>query len=186
MTTPTLPGQVQLSPAALHTLHTAIDRVAAGHAPALLQEAGYAAGTAMYGGFGAWLQPRAGVSDPGALDAGAFWQMLGTFFTETGWGPLQVSPLGSSAFTLDATAWAEAAGRTGATQPSCHFTTGMLAGFMSAFAGSAVAVMQVECLTCGHARCRFLAASPAVLQQAFEAMSRGESYESYLAGAPSS
>ncbi len=40
--------------------------------------------------------------------------------------------------------------------------------------------MQVECLTCGDERCRFLVGSPATLQQVFEAMTEGRHYSELL------
>jgi hypothetical protein len=40
--------------------------------------------------------------------------------------------------------------------------------------------MQVECLTCGDDRCRFLAGSPAALQRVFDAMMQGRPYSELL------
>jgi len=45
-----------------------------------------------------------------------------------------------------------------------------------------VAVMEVECRSKNDARCRFLSAAPDTLQQIYEQMTQGKSYEEALAG----
>ena len=176
-------GLVGLGPASLRTLRAALERALGGHASSLLQETGYASGPEVYQAFASWLQTRANVADPADLDATFLGQMMSEFFEATGWGKLVLEQLGDGALALDSADWAEAKGDTGALAPSCHFTTGMLAAFMTELAGEIVAVMQVECLTCGGERCRFLVGSAATLQQVFEAISRGENYSDVLAAA---
>jgi hypothetical protein len=41
-------------------------------------------------------------------------------------------------------------------QPSCHFTTGVLANILGRAADGEVAVLEVECRSRGDQRCRFL------------------------------
>ncbi len=176
-------GLIGLGPASLHTLRAALERSLGEHAAPLLQETGYASGPEVYQAFASWLRTRANVADPADLDATFLGQMMSEFFEATGWGPVMLGQLGGGALALDTADWAEAKGDTTALAPSCHFTTGMLAAFMTELAGEIVAVMQVECLTCGGELCRFLMGSGATLQQVFEAMSRGENYGDVLAGA---
>ena len=178
-------GLVSLGPTSLRTLRAALERLLGEQSAALLQETGYASGQEMYRAFGSWLQPRANVADPSDLDASFLDQMLSEFFRDIGWGTTTLEQLADSAMALDAAVWAEAGTDTGALAPSCHITTGLLAAFMSELAGEPVAVMQVECLTCGDQRCRFLIGSGATLQLVFEAISRGESYTALLVGTSS-
>lgn len=176
-------GLVSLGPASLRTLRAALERSLGEQAASVLQETGYASGPEVYQAFASWLQTRANVADPADLDATFLGQMLSEFFEATGWGNVVLEQIGDGAFALDTADWAEAKSDTAALVPSCHFTTGMLAAFMTELAGEIVAVMQVECLTCGGERCRFLIGSGATLQQVFEAINRGESYTDVLAAA---
>ena len=174
---------VGLGPASLHTLRGALERSLGEHAASLLQETGCASGPEVYQAFAAWLQTRANVADPADLDKTFLAQMMSEFFEATGWGDVELEHLGDTVLALDTSGWAEANSDTTALAPSCHFTTGMLAAFMTELAGDAVAVMEVECLTCGGERCRFLMGSAATLHKVFEAIVRGENYGDVLAGA---
>ena len=171
---------VGLGPASLRTLRVGLERAVGEHAASLLQEIGYASGPEVYQTFASWLQTRANVADPADLDATFLGPMMSEFFEAIGWGNLVLEQLDDGALALDTVDWAEAKGDTGALVPSCHFTTGMFSAFMTELAGEIVAVMQVECLTCGNERCRFLVGSAATLQQLFEAMTRGENYSDVL------
>ncbi len=175
-------GLISLGPAGLRSLRAALERSVGEQAAPLLQEAGYAAGPEVYQAFASWLRTRANVTDPADLDAAFLGEMVSEFFQSTGWGAVKLEQLGEGALALDTLEWAEAGTDSGASAPSCHFTTGMLAAFMTELAGEVVAVMQVQCLTCGHDRCRFLMGSSATLHLVFEALTRGESYEDLLAG----
>ncbi len=88
--------------------------------------------------------------------------------------------VGGSALAVDSFDWAEADPGT-AEAPMCFFTAGMLADFLGRLAGETVSVMEVECRSRNDARCRFLSATPAVLQQVYERMTQGTGYEEALA-----
>ncbi len=107
--------------------------------------------------------------------------MVSEFFQEKGWGTVTIEQLGDTVLAIDTADWAEAGTDTGAATPSCHLTTGLFAAFMTELAGGVMAVMQVECLTCGDDRCRFLAGSPTALQRVFEAMMEDRPYTEALA-----
>jgi hypothetical protein len=91
-----------------------------------------------------------------------------------------VTPVGTGALALDSANWAEAEPGT-AQQPMCFFSTGMLADFLGRLSDETVAVMEVECRSKGDARCRFLSATPAVLEKVYNEMTQGRSYEEALA-----
>ncbi len=171
---------VCLGPTALPCLRESLERTLGDQAAPLMQEVGYASGAEMFQSFKSWLNTRAGISDPGELDASFLSSMMSDFFEEKGWGALTIEQVGTFALAVDATKWAEAGSETTAVIPSCHLTTGLLAAFMTELASDAVAVMQVECLTCGDDRCRFLAGSPAALQRVFDAMMQGLHYSEIL------
>ncbi len=171
---------VCLGPAALRCLRESLERTLGDQATLLMQEVGYASGPEMFRSFKSWLSTRAGISDPGELDASFLSSMVSDFFEEKGWGAVTIEQVGASTLAVDATQWAEAGSETTAEVPSCHLTTGLLAAFLTELAGDAVAVMQVECLTCGDDRCRFLAGSPAALERVFDAMTQGRHYSEMI------
>ncbi len=171
---------VCLGPAALPCLRESLERTLGDQAAPLMQEVGYASGAEMFQSFRSRLSTRADISDPGELDASFLSPMVSDFYEEKGRGGVTIERVGASALAIDATQWAEAGSETTAVVPSCHITTGLLAAFMTELAGDVVAVMQVECLTCGDDRCRFLAGSPAALERVFEAMTQGRHYSEIL------
>jgi len=146
----------------------------------VLQEAGYASGGDVYQAFSTWLPGRHGVHSPQDLDADLLSDTLSEFFRSYGWGTLVVRAVGGSALAVDSFDWAEADPGT-AEAPMCFFTAGMLADFLGRLAGETVSVMEVECRSRNDARCRFLSATPAVLQQVYERMTQGTGYEEALA-----
>jgi len=146
----------------------------------VLQAAGYASGQDVYGAFCTWLTGRHGVPTPQDLDAELLSDALSEFFRSYGWGTLAVRAVGGSALAVDSVDWAEADPGTAET-PMCFFTAGMLADFLGRLAGETVSVMEVECRSRNDARCRFLSATPAVLQHVYERMTQGTGYEEALA-----
>ena len=79
--------------------------------------------------------------------------------------------------TLDSSDWGECDPNLGAQQPSCHLTTGMFADLFGRLAGAPVAVLEVECRSAGHQRCRFLVGSPDVMDAVYDEMGRGADYD---------
>ncbi|HEX9611702.1 MAG TPA: V4R domain-containing protein [Gemmatimonadales bacterium] len=164
---------------ALRQLHASLQSHAPDQAIAVLQEAGYAAGEGTYRAFSAWLPARTGVDRPEDLDADRLNEILSDFFADSGWGTLSMSPVGTGALAVDSTDWAEAEPGTAET-PMCFFSAGLLADFLGRLSGETVAVMEVECRGRGDTRCRFLSATPEVLQQVYEQMAAGRTYEEAL------
>ena len=140
-----------------------------------LRDAGYAAGVALYDSFGQWLDERGEASAEDLMED-RFGEVMAEFLTITGWGALQVVTLSDAVVALDAYDWAEVTARNGAS-PMCHAGTGLLAGFFGCVAEAPLAVLEVECQSMGHERCRFLIGSVDVLQYVYEAMERGVPYD---------
>jgi predicted hydrocarbon binding protein len=168
-----------MSRATLRQLHASLATRAPEQAIAVLQEAGYAAGDATYRSFAGWLPGRAGVERPEDLDADLLGEVLSEFFEASGWGTMAMTPVGTSALALDSSNWAESEPGT-SESPMCFFSAGMLADFLGRLSDQPVAVMEVECRSRGDERCRFLSATPEMLEQVYERMTQGRSYEEAL------
>lgn len=176
-------GVIHIGRKALHASRHALERDLGEGAAACLQEMGYAAGEELYQGFTAWLPRHAGVKGVEALDADALGDVLSAFFEEAGWGSLTLERLGEAGLALSSPDWAEAEPGSNAAAPSCHFTSGLLADFLTRLAGGdPVAIMEVECRSRDDARCRFFAGAPDTLDALYQAMSAGEDYEALLTG----
>ena len=165
-----------MTPSVVRQLHASLLSRAPDQAIAILQEAGYAAGEGLYRAFAA-------ANSPSDLDADLFAETLSEFFTSGGWGGLTMNPVGTEALALDSSDWVEAEPGTSQT-PMCFFSAGMLADFLGRVSDEPVSVMEVECRSRGDERCRFLSATPDVLQRVYEAMTEGRTYEDALSGEP--
>lgn len=167
----------------LLALRAALFRDIGENAAALLQEAGFAGGPALFVTFGTWLAAR-GLPAPEQLPAAEFAAYATEFFRDTGWGSIELGSLEAVA-TVDSFDWAEGdpdpAKRLGF--PGCYYTSGVMADFFGRLAGSPMAVMEVECRSMGSDRCRFLVGSGETLQHVYDAMSQGSSYGEALASA---
>lgn len=175
-------GVIAIGGGALHSLRRALmtDLGPDGGA-ARLQEIGYAAGEQLYEHFCAWLPPRTGVDDPGDLDAATLGEVFTMFFSDLGWGSVNVEQLGARGLALSSDGWAESHPNEGAQFPSCYVSTGMLASFLTAMAGGhALAAMEVECRSQGDARCRFLTGAPETLEAVYQAAAEGRDFESVM------
>lgn len=166
---------VALSPAALHRLRDTAGAQA-------LQEAGYAAGENVYRSFAAWLPGVAGVDDPGELASSRLAELLSRFFSSIGWGGVTVAQLSDAVVAVDSSDWAEAQPGVGLQYPSCAFTSGLLADFMTRLGDAPLAVMEVECRSRGEARCRWLVGAPESLTALYEHMAQGADYHTILGG----
>ena len=160
-------------PGILRQLHASLATHAPDQSVTILQEAGYAAGEGLYKSFTA-------THNPADLDADLLAPTLSEFFTSGGWGAVTVTPVGTGALAVDSADWAEAEPGTSEV-PMCFFSTGMLADFLGRLSEETIAVMEVECRSKGDARCRFLSATPAVLEKVYNDMTQGRSYEDALA-----
>ena len=173
-------GLLGISATSLQAMRASLEETLGDEAAPLLQQVGFASGDEMYDAFAQWLDEDRGTSDPVELEASHLSDALSSFFYAVGWGTVIVERLGAAALTIDAPSWAEASSRQDAAVPSCHVTTGLLAGFLGRLAEDVVAVMEVECRTAGHEHCRFLVGSPETLQAVFDGMSGGTTYEEVL------
>lgn len=167
---------VTMTRASLLSLRAALLRSGDPQAAVTLQEAGYAGGTSLFESFRAWLGERTDAG-PEELDVDAFQQLASEYFSDTGWGTLQVGTISDVVATLDSEDWGESDPSSPVQYPSCHLTTGMFADLFGRLAGAPVAVLEVECRSAGHARCRFLVGSPEVMDAVYEEMGRGRDYE---------
>jgi predicted hydrocarbon binding protein len=165
---------------ALSTLRQTLTQDLGEQAAVRLQEAGHASGGEVFDCFVRWLDATAGVRDPGALDSASLGAVLSDFFGAAGWGSLAVERVGKSGLALDAANWAEADPAAGAAFPSCHFSAGLLGEFVGRLANCTIAVMEVECRSANHQRCRFLLGAPEMLETVYQAISEGRDYASAL------
>lgn len=135
-----------------------------------LRQAGYSAGDA-------FLRILAG--DDGAIlaevPADLFWQRLSRLFSARGWGTLSYAEAHSGVGTLESSNWVEAATGGDGAQPSCHFTTGILANVLGRVVGGEVAVLEVECRSRGDTRCRFAFGGAEAVYTLYERINAGAS-----------
>ena len=165
---------------ALSTLRHKLAEDIGEHAAVRLQEAGHAGGVELYEFFVRWLTATTGITDPGTVDALTLGPTLSDFFGALGWGTVTVEQVGKNGLAVDATDWAEADPGEGAPFPSCFFSAGLLGEFVGRLANTTIAVMEVECRSAGHERCRFLLGTPETLDVVYQAISEGRDYATAL------
>jgi predicted hydrocarbon binding protein len=166
---------VGLTRDSLLALRSALFRDVGPNAAAVLQEAGYAGGPALYGAFTRWLEAH-GLGAPESLAATEFGLRAGEFFREIGWGAFELGSLDAVA-TVDAPEWAESDPAFPLEFPGCYYTAGVLADFFGRLADSPVAVMEVECRSMGAPRCRWLVGSGDTMQHIYDQMGQGVPYD---------
>ena len=171
---------VALTRDSLLALRTALFRDVGPGAAALLQEAGYAGGQALYDAFARWLAER-GLGSPESLGADDFGERATEFFRSAGWGSMELGTLDSVA-TIDSADWAESDPAYPLDFPGCYYTAGVLADLFGRLAGESLAVMEVECRSMGAPRCRFLVGSADVMQRVYDDMGNGVPYEDSIRG----
>ena len=178
-----LPGNalVAMTRDSLGALRAAMFRDVGPNAAAMLQEAGYAGGPALFEAFGRWLAGR-GLPVPEELPAADFGMRATEFFRDAGWGSIELGQLDSVA-TVDSADWAEGNPAFPLEFPGCYYTSGVMADFFGRLAGEPVAVMEVECRSMGGDRCRFLVGSSETLQRVYDEMAQGVGYEQAVTGA---
>ncbi len=166
---------------ALSALRSALLRDAGPEAAACLQEAGYAGGHAVYASFQHWLRTR-DVEDAVELPMDEFQRLASEFFSESGWGNVELNSLRDAVAVVDSPDWGEADPHDHLEHPACHFTTGMFADFFGHFSEVPLGVLEVECRSAGADRCRFLLGNGDVMRYVYEEMERGVGYEDAVAG----
>jgi uncharacterized protein len=176
-----LPGNalVAMTRDSLAALRAAMFRDMGPNAAAMLQEAGYAGGQAMFDAFGSWLKSR-GLPAAESLGVDHFAARATEFFRDAGWGSIELGSLDSVA-TVDSGDWAEGNPAFPLEFPGCYYTSGVMADFFGRLAGEPVAVMEVECRSMGGERCRFLIGSGETLQRVYDEMAQGIGYEEAVA-----
>ncbi|HEX6308270.1 MAG TPA: V4R domain-containing protein [Longimicrobiales bacterium] len=141
-----------------------------------LRQAGHAAGDALYrilsGG-----DPQALTS----LSSERFWEQLARLFSARGWGQLTYSQVHVGVGSLETSNWAEVRPDGSAGQPSCHFTTGILANLLGQIANAEVAVLEAECRSRGDQRCRFLFGGADAVYAVYERLAAGDRADAALA-----
>lgn len=163
--------QLALAPATLPALHAALAGRLGADAVAVLQETGYATGVAYAEALRDWLDER-GDGAPERLPVPTFDERLSTFFRELGWGELSVRPAQGAITVVETRDWAEWQEREPGEPPSCHFSTGLLAGLFGALAGHPLAVLEIE--RDEPRGCRFLVGNEQVMGGVYERLQRGE------------
>jgi len=153
---------------------------ASGGGPDALREAGYAGAPSLFDAFEQWLEER-GFGRAEDLEIDEFSQRSGEFFENAGWGLVTFRSLHDALAVIDIEDCWEAQLH-GEGERGCHLTTGTLAGFLGCLADYPVGVMEIECSTGSPARCRFLAGNAEMLENAYERIARGESWETIGAG----
>jgi hypothetical protein len=169
-----------IAPASLHRLSRELRAVGGTAAARILHEAGFASGDTMTAAWRNRVAEETGLDEAAALDTRWFGPMLDRLCVDLGWGSLSVSDLGGEAVLLESGDWAEAAADS-ATLPSCHFTAGALAAFLTGQAGAPIAVLEVECRSAGAEACRFLAGSSETLAVAWDLLAAGRDWREALA-----
>lgn len=153
---------------------TLVREIGAEPAGRALQEAGHAAGDALFD------RLTRGAESDGLAEtpSTSFWDRLGRLFREMGWGTLEHRDLHPGVGALDARDWFEVAPE--ARRPSCPFTTGLLANILGRIAGAEVAVLQVPHPDGGSGACRFLFGGPDALQRLYGGLREGRDLETAL------
>jgi hypothetical protein len=145
-----------------------------------LLNAGYTGGPTLFDAFTRWLLAR-GYGTPEAVPALKFGERATLFFRELGWGSLDLGAVGEAVATVDSLDWAESDPSIALEFPGCYVTTGIFTDFFGRIAGSPLSVLEVECRSMGAERCRFLIASPEVMQHVYDAMGAGLGYDAAVA-----
>lgn len=137
-----------------------------------MQDAGFVTGEALVDEWRERLHGRTGLSNAAGLDARWFGPLFGEVCTAIGWGALDVEAIGEQAILFRATDWYEAEPDS-TEHPGCYFTCGCLAAFLTAQAGAPIAILEVECRSCGDTECRFLAGSAETLAAVYDIVAAG-------------
>jgi predicted hydrocarbon binding protein len=141
-----------------------------------LRQAGHAAGDALHR-----ILSSGDAGSLATLPADRFWAQLSRLFSSRGWGQLLYTQVHSGVGSLEAPDWAEARAEANSGQPSCHFTTGVLANLLGQIANSEVAVLEAECRSRGDHRCRFLFGGADAVFAVYERIAAGDEPDAALA-----
>src|SRR5579859_466515 len=126
---------------------------ASGGGPDALRDAGYAGAASLFDAFETWLSDG-GSARAEDLPIDEFSARAAEFFQSAGWGKVSFRSQHDALAVIDIEGCWESQLQ-GQGETGCHLTTGTLAGFLGCLADYPVAVMEIECGTSPHARCRF-------------------------------
>ena len=156
---------VAISKESLGALRASLARDLGGNAGNYLYEAGYGGAAAIFDAFTKWLTAKGG---PAASDLALddFAAALGEFFATSGWGSMGFSVEAGMA-TVESSTWAESADGA-ATQLPCYFTSGVLTEFFGRVIDAPISVLETECRSLGHERCKFMIGTPERIQQVYD------------------
>lgn len=140
-----------------------------------LQAAGWEAGTEFYEGFEGTL----GTSSD-KLTEDDFWERLAAFLRNRGWGTIHHTRPHPGVGLLRSPDWVESDDARDETQPSCSFSSGMLAGLLSRVAGGPIAVLQVACRGRGDEACSFAFGSEATIHGLYGLLLEDGTFEQAL------
>jgi predicted hydrocarbon binding protein len=155
-----------ISQESLAALRASLARDLGGNAATYLHEAGYGGAGAIYEAFTKWLGARGGPS-PSDLALDDFAAAVGEFFATSGWGTMGFSVGEDGIAKIESTNWAESSSGAGSQLP-CYFTSGILTDFFGRITDAPVSVLETECRSLGHERCKFLIGTPEKLQQVYD------------------
>lgn len=136
-----------------------------------LQEAGHAAGDALF--------DRLDDGTLGGTPRDTFWGRVADLFRELGWGDIAHETPHPGVGALVARDWFEVEEE--AARPACPFTTGVIANLLGRAADGEVAVLQVSCERDDERCARFLFGAPAVLDQLYAGLREGADVDAILA-----
>ncbi len=179
----TAPPSSELLQLARDTVYTLRDAASSGSGVDALRDAGHSGGSALYDAFRIWVR-AAGGDDPAQLTLEDFSSQARDFFAGAGWGNLVLRSSHDAFAVVEIEQCWEAASVGKEGTHGCHVTTGALAGFLQPLAGYPLAVMEVECARETGASCRFLAGNEQMLDDAYQRIVAGESWETLEAGEP--
>lgn len=161
-----------IAPQSLHRLRQRLQAAGTSAAADILQDAGFATGEALYHRWRNQIAARANLDDVGRLDMRWFGPLLDEVCVELGWGSVTVTPVGERALSIEGGDWAEAEPES-SEHPTCHFSCGLFAAFLTAQAGAPMSVLEVECRSRGDSACRFLVGSTATLATVYDVLAAG-------------
>jgi len=142
-----------------------------------LRSAGYEVGVTLADVFAREVQG----GDPTSLDRSTYFARLSRFLEARGWGQLHHSAIHRGVGLMSSSDWAEATPEGDEDQPSCAFSSGMLAAFLTRTAGAPVAVIQVGCRSRGDESCSFAFGSEAAVEGLYHLLSENHDLETALA-----
>jgi predicted hydrocarbon binding protein len=157
---------VAISKESLAALRASLARDLGGNAATYLHEAGYGGAGAIYEAFSRWLKDKGGPA-PSDLALDDFAKSVGEFFATSGWGTMGFSVGEGGIASVESSNWAESADSAGSQLP-CYFTSGILTDFFGRITDGTVSVLETECRSLGHERCKFLIGTPEKLQQVYD------------------